>query len=297
MKNLLLFTALLIFNSSHAQFPVWMNSFDSAADLEGWTFHDLNNNGNNWVQGANWHLPDGEVILEAGTEQVLRYTTFPLSGIGYPNASTENDWAISPAIDLTSASGNILLAINWNRVLPKDVRNSAGRIIYISTSPDLAGFQLQEGTFDYYFTSDDVTFSTNPNEFSQSILDISVFAGQTIYVGLHSKVDDFTSLQLSPINIDQIGVFASELLSVDDINASKVLTQIVQNPVASSLKLQLNPAFEPTTTFVKVYNMGGQKVLATPYKDQIEVAALPSGTYIVHITNGTVVEKLKFIKK
>ncbi len=289
MKNLLLFTALLVFNISNAQYPVWINSFDSAADLDGWTFHDLNNNGNNWVQGANWN------IEAAGTEQVLRYSTAALSGNAYPNADTENDWAISPAIDLTSASGNILLAINWNRRYQDT--NVSGRIFYISTSPDLAGFQLLEGTFDYYFISDDITFPTSPNEFVESIVDISAFAGKTIYIGLPSKVDNDYSFQVSPINIDQMGVFASELLSVDDINAPKVITQLVQNPVIATLQLQLNPAFEPATTLVKVYNMTGQEVLSTTYKDQKEVSALVPGNYIVHISNGTEVEKLKFIKK
>lgn len=268
-----------------------MNSFDSAADLEGWTFHDLNNNGNNWVQGANWN------IEAAGTEQVLRYTNSALSGNVYPNADTENDWAISPAIDLTSASGNILLAINWNRRYQDT--NFSGRIFYISTSPDLASFQQLEVNYDYLFLSDgvDPAFPTSPNEFLESIVDISAFAGKTIYIGLPSKVDNDLPFQVSSINIDQMGVFASQLLSVEDINASKVSTQIVQNPVASILKLQLNPAFEPTTTFVKMYNMAGQEVLATAYKDQIEVSPLSAGTYIVHISNGTVVEKLKLIKR
>lgn len=292
MKNLLLFTALLVFNISNAQFPVWINSFDSAADLDGWTFHDLNNNGNNWIQGANWR--DGAT----GTEQVLRYTRAPLSGIYYPNAHTENDWLISPAIDLTSASGTIQLAIYWNKVYSNQNMDSSGRVFYISTSPDLASFQQLEGTFDYLFLSDgDTAFPASPNEFLESIVDVSAFAGKTIYIGLPSKVDNDLPFQVAPINIDQMGIFASELLSVDDINASKVITQIVQNPVASSLKLQLNPAFEPTTTFVKVYNMAGQEVLASVYKDQIEVSALAAGTYIIHISNGTAVEKLKFIKK
>ncbi|MFP9097943.1 T9SS type A sorting domain-containing protein [Flavobacterium sp. RHBU_24] len=290
MKKIILLLIILVSGVSNAQYPVWVNSFDSAADLEGWTFHDLNNNGNNWVQGANWR--NGE----AGTEQVLRYTTFPLSGDYYPNADTENDWIISPAINLSSASGTIQLAIYWNKVYSNQ-NNASGRLVFISTSPDLAGFQqLQtQGNQGYYFVTDDVVFPANPNEFAESILDVSTFAGSTIYIGLLSTNDTDYTFQIAPINIDRMGIFASTL-GVEDLNAPKTHTKIVQNPVASTLQLQLNPALEPTTTAVKVYNIMGQEVFTAPYSNQIEVSALAAGAYIMHVTNGAVVEKLKFIK-
>ncbi len=288
MKKIITLIIILVSGVSNAQYPVWVNSFDSAGDLESWTFHDLNNNNNNWIQGSNWQ--NGE----AGTEQVLRYTVSALTGNVYPNSDTENDWIISPAIDLSSASGTIQLAIYWNKVYTNN--NSVGRVFYISTSPDLASFQQLEGGFDYYFVSDDVTFPTSPNEFVESIVDISAFAGNTIYIGLQSKVDNDLTFQVAPINIDQMGIFAS-ILNVDDVNAPKTFTKIVQNPVTSTLKLQLNPAFEQTTTSVKVYNMLGQEVLVSAYNEQIEVSALAAGAYIIHITNATLIEKLNFIKK
>jgi Secretion system C-terminal sorting domain len=287
MKKTILLLIILFSVVCNAQYPVWVNGFDSATDLEGWTFHDLNNNDNNWVQGANWR--NGE----AGTQQVLRYTTFPLTGDYYPNADTENDWIISPAIDLSSASGSIQLAIYWNKVYNNN--NAAGRVFYISTSPELASFQQLEGGFDYYFVSDDITFPASPNEFAESIIDISSFAGNTIYIGLQSKVDNDLTFQIAPINIDQMGIFASTL-DIKDVNAPKTLTKIVQNPVGSTLQLQLNPALEPTTTVVKVYNIMGQEVFTAAYSNQIEVSALAAGAYIMHVTNGAVVEKLKFVK-
>lgn len=289
MKKIILLLIILVSGVCNAQYPVWVNGFDSAADLEGWTFHDLNNNGNNWVQGANWQNQ------AAGTEQVLRYTVSPLSGSPvFSGADTENDWIISPAINLSSASGTIQLAIYWNKVYTNN--NSAGRVFYISTAPDLASFQQLEGGFDYYFVSEDITFPTNPNEFAESIIDISAFAGSTIYIGLQSKVDNDLTFQIAPINIDQMGIFASTL-GVEDFNTAKTHTKILQNPAASTLKLQLNPALEQTTTTITIYNMMGQEMLATAYNDQIEVSGLSTGAYIIHITNGTVVEKLKFIKK
>ena len=291
MKKIILLLIILVSGVCNAQLPVWVNTFDSAADLEGWTFHDLNNNGNNWVQGSNWR--NGE----AGTEQVLRYTTFPLVGDYYPNADTENDWIISPAIDLSSASGTIQLAIYWNKVFSNQ-NNASGRLVFISTSPDLAGFQqLQlQGNQGYYFVTDDVVFPTNPNEFAESILDISTFAGSTIYIGLLSTDDTDYTFQIAPINIDQMGAFASTL-GVEDFNTAKTPTIILQNPVASTLKLQLNPAFEQSNTAVKIYNVMGQEVLEMAYNDQIEVSGLSAGAYIMHVKNGMVVEKLKFIKK
>ena len=75
MKNIF-FTALLAVSTmATAQELVWENTFDAPTDLTGWTLHDIDGNGNTWVQGKNWYLElqaDGKYKTIEGTAGVLR---------------------------------------------------------------------------------------------------------------------------------------------------------------------------------------------------------------------------------
>jgi len=42
MKKIILSSVLFLSHLAAAQSLVWGNSFDTPADLQGWTFHDLN---------------------------------------------------------------------------------------------------------------------------------------------------------------------------------------------------------------------------------------------------------------
>jgi len=338
MKNLLLFTALLVFGVSSAQFIVWENTFDTPEERAGWKFYDGNNNNNTWDIGK-------QVVRKAATpnmyeevspDNVLRYSRYIPNVVGGPanlKADYNNDiedWVISPEIDLTAASGDIILAAMIGRVSIYNTTSTANNtdktvFVYVSTPikpvPDVTDFKALRADITAAYTNNPNVLPkrlviTNADYiaagnslFAQATADLSQYAGQKIYIGFwqnNTVVNNPAAISTSPFKdtnssatfqIDDMQIFASALLGIEDVKAPKIVTQLIQNPVVSTLQLQLNPAFEPTTTFVKVYNMLGQEVLATVYKDQIEVSALAAGTYIVHITNGTVVEKLKFIKK
>lgn len=244
------------------------------------------------------------------------------------------DWVISPEIDLTGVSGasgtTITLAAMIGKVSTYSTTSPGNNterhvFVYVSTPtkpvPDVADFKALRADIATAYNG-----GINPNVlpkilkitnadyasnalFAEATADLSQYAGQKIYIGFWHNVNysgNSAAIGTAPFwdtnssatfQIDEMKILASALLSVEDIKADKTFTQIVQNPVVSTLQLQLNPAFEQNATLVKVYNMLGQEVLATAYKDQIEVSALVAGTYIVHIKNGSTVEKLKFIKK
>lgn len=340
MKNLLLFTAILVFGVSNAQFIVWETTFDTPEERAGWRFYDGNNNNNTWNIGK-------QVVRKAATpnmyeevspDNVLRYNRFIPNVVGGPanfKADINNDfedWVISPEIDLTAASGTITLAAMIGRVITYNTTSTSNNtdrsvFVYVSTPtkpvPDVTDFKALRTDITTAYDNGNINVIpkilkiTNADYiaagsalFAQATADLSQYAGQKIYIGFwHNVINSNRPIDQQVSNpfldtnssatfqIDEMQIFASAVLGIDDINAPKIVTQLVQNPVGSTLQLQLNSAFDPATAFVKVYNMLGQEVLAIAYKDQIEVSALVFGTYIVHITNGKVVEKLKFIKK
>lgn len=306
MKKIILLASILAFGAAHAQFPVWINSFDSAADLEGWTFHDLNGNGNGWVQGQN--IIHNGTTLSYGTAGVLRYSINLVPSGTATGFAQENDWIISPQIDLTSASGTILLAAYVGRQRTTHATTGRSLYIYVSTPqkqvPELSDFQAMaedaNGNDIYapnriYGGAAENPFPTDLSQFVESQTDLTAFAGKKIYIGMWSNRKN-SGGNVQNINIDEMAIFA-ETLGVSDIDAKNNPTKILKNPVASQLLLEANPALLQDAANVKIYSMMGQEVLVAPYSNQIDVAALQAGVYIAHITDGVLSEKIKFIKK
>lgn len=308
MKKLILFSVLLLSKLLIAQFPVWSNSFDSASDMQGWTFNDGNGNGNGWVQGPNIYF--NGTALAYGSTGSLRYSVSSVPTGNVPGFASENDWVISPQIDLTSASGTITLAAYIGR--QRTTHPLVGRYIYIYVStpekevPDLLDFQTMaidsngEMIPSAYVISggDSNPFSTDLNQFVESLVNLSAFAGKKIYIGLWSNRDSSDTTNVININIDEMAIYASSVvLDTKESKTNKSLTKVMENPVSVSLQLQLNPVLKENTTTVSIYNMTGQKVFMSKYSKNINVNALSSGTYFAEVSDGKATERLKFIKK
>jgi len=304
MKNFILCLSVLIFGMSNAQLPVWINSFDTPEDLQGWRTFDINNNGNGWMQGQN--IYHNGTSLTYGTSGVLRYSINLVPTGNATGFAAENDWIISPEIDLTNASGTITLAGYLGR--QRSTHASVSRDVYIFVStpgkmvPELVDFQqlateAQDAGGAQYRFSAGSNLPTDLTQYAESLIDISAFAGKKIYLGLWSnRISSGGAFNVQNINIDEMAIYAS-VLSTQDSETSKSLTKIKQNPVAGSLQLQLNPAMKEANTMVIVYNNAGQKVITTKYVKEINTSKLSIGTYITIVSDGIVTEKVKFIKK
>ncbi len=304
MKKLILLSTLFLSHAISAQYPVWSNSFDTPAALQGWTFHDLNSNGNGWVQGQN--IYHNGTTLAYGTAGVLRHSVNLVPSGNATGFATENDWILSPEIDLTGAGGNITLAGYIGR--QRSTHTSVSRDIYIFVStpqkqvPELSDFQQlaadaqNSGGAEYRFSAS-TNLPADLTQFVESLVDISAFAGKKIYLGLWSnRLSSGGAANSQNINIDEIAVYSS-VLSTKDAKEIKNVTKIMENPVTDSLLLYLNPKLRENATTVSVYNMAGQKVLMTKYSKSINVTALSAGVYVAEVSDGSVNERLKFIKK
>lgn len=309
MRNFILFIGLLVAGVANAQVPVWINTFDTPADLQGWTIHDVDGNNNSWTQGKN------HVMMNNGTEDVLRYSWLDDNNTMVTGYQTDNDWIISPEIDLTNASGAITFAAYISRGNPNS-SGSLGRTLYIYESttaqpvPTLADFQdmaldangMYDPSYPYQFSAGttDNPWVTPNTDFNECLVDISAFAGKKIYFALwtYSSTDlGSNNGNQGMININEIGIYADNVASTQDFNVKNSISKLYGNPVESALSLELNPQLMADQTTLTVYNLAGQKVLSAKYSESTDVSTLGSGMYILHLTDGKISERLKFIKK
>jgi hypothetical protein len=304
MKKIILLSVLFLSQMIFAQFPVWINSFNTPADLQGWTFHDINGNGNQWVQGQN--IYHNGTSLAYGTTGVLRYSTNLVPTGNATGFAGENDWIISPEIDLTNVGGTITLAGYIGRQRSTHASVSRDLYIFVSTSqkpvPGLSDFQQlatdaqAAGGATYRFSAS-TNLPTDLTQFAESLVNISAFAGKKIYIGLWSnRITSGSAPNSQNINIDEMAIYAS-VLNTKEVKTGKVLSKIIENPVSSSLQIKLDVALKENNTTVSVYNMSGQQILKTKYSKNINVSEFPAGTYIVEVSDAMVSERLKFIKK
>lgn len=307
MKKLFLLSIVLISQAAAAQFQVWSNSFETPDDLQGWATHDLNNNGNGWVQGKNIYY--NGTALAYGTSGSLRYSISLVPTGNATGFATENDWIVSPQIDLTGAAGTITLAAYIARQRTSQATIARDLYIYVSTPqkqvPELSDFQalavdangndlpnpykIQAG-----YTNN--PFPADLTQFVESLVDLSAFAGKKIYIGIWSnRKSGGTNIQ--NINIDEMAIYASSFLGTKDIKKKENVTRIVENPVKEYLQLKLDPILKENKTVIHIYNSAAQKVLSVPYSKSINLADLPTGIYIAEITDRGTTERVKFIKK
>lgn len=307
MKKVILLSVLVLSKLVSAQYPVWTNSFNSTSDMQGWSFHDLNGNGNGWVQGPN--IYHNGTSLAYGGAGSLRYSISNVPSGNVAGFTTENDWAISPEIDLTSSSGTITLAayIGRQRTTHQVVKRYL--YIYVSTAqkpvPELSDFQAlavdangNNVPSPYVIAAGGTAnpFPSDLNQFVESLVNLSAFAGKKIYIGLWSNRYAADDTNVQNININEMAIYTS-VLKTQDVKKAKDLTMVMQNPVSSSLMLKLNPALKENNVTVTVFNMAGQSVLTTQYRREINVTTLSSGSYIAVVSDGVLSEKVKFIKK
>lgn len=267
-----------------AQFTIWEDDFDDA-DASDWTLLDRDGNSSNWFTRKNIQFDLNTGAIVDGTIDVLGTYNIDLSNGGAQLPTTEDNFAISPAIDVSFYSGKISLIINAQTSVYDSTQDL---FVYVSTSPDPASFTLLST----------VTLERNSVEdalFKDYTVDISQFKGETtVYIALGTVRD----LIFFGYEIDKISITAESLLGVDDVELESQVCRINQNPVQESLQLQLAEQFQNEETALKIYNSNGILVKESPYKpENLSVSDLPKGFYFLAVSNNGVSKKLKFIKK
>ena len=86
-------------------------------------------------------------------------------------------------------------------------------------------------------------------------------------------------------------------LATNDFATNRSVSTVYPNPAQDIVKVQLAEGFNTSKTKVSVSNMSGQQVAQFADINQVNVAKLPAGVYVLTITDGVKTESKKLIKK
>lgn len=177
-KFLLALTMVAGLSALNAQTVVWSDDFDDQ-DVSDWTLYDEDGDGQQWYtaqltdDGGN---PTGTPILTS-----VSWNGFPL---------TPDNWAVSPAIDLTEITD---AELKWFVFASDPLYNLENYGVYVATENTVEAFT----TAGELFTEFDL-----PSELTERTLDLSAFDGQTIYVAFrHYDVSDQFRIGLDDISV------------------------------------------------------------------------------------------------
>ncbi|RWW91716.1 T9SS type A sorting domain-containing protein [Flavobacterium cerinum] len=285
MKNLLLFAFVALSFSANAQFTVWEDDFNDG-NITDWTVWDLNGDEHKWQVNKNVQVGEsGAIDLTTGTHNVLAVYAFDFeTNEFFPNPDFE--WTVSPAIDLSFYTGVTELVINTQKMI---YDGASDLYIYGSISPEKESFVVLDTIHIHRDPQADLD-----THFSDYTIDISQYAGKEQFY--FAIVTDQFALYAGH-EIDNVKITATEVVTgIDDV--TKTATKIKQNPVSETLQLQLSTAIDAEALNVQIYNTSGMLVKDGRYTESgISVSDLSSGLYFLKLSNGTVTERIKFIKK
>ena len=273
MKKInLLLSLLLIGFTSHAQTTVWSDNFDDE-DISDWTLTDSDGDSNNW--GDLFAIGDGAGGFVTPVSLISRsWQSVPL---------TPDNWAVSPAIDLSGASGTI--TVNWVTQVAAASWDQEKYSVHVGTSSDIATLvNSMTSMTEILGLTDDLGAPTNHS------LDISAFAGESmVYVAFrHFDVTD-----MDFISIDDLTVEAATL-SINEFDANSFSFNYNKN-----LKTLELDSSNFAMTNIEIYSLQGQSVLSKSLSntnESIDVSSLNVGLYLVEVSINDNIKTIKFVK-
>lgn len=269
MKKLLLLGTLLAGGLTMNAQTIWSDDFEDE-NLDGWQLVDADDDGHSWT-----------------AVQLLSNTQVPVNTPGMRSASwaqtplTPNNWAFSPAIDLTGVTGTITLS--WDVWAPDPNYSDERYTVYVGTEAAVDHMLASSTTFSQLVTENGAGGSDN---IYTKTLDISAFAGQTIHVAFrHHDVTDMFVLM-----IDNVAVYQGTV-SVDSYLASKFT--VFPNPVNDVLNISNSIGADINS--VSISDVNGRVVKQiNAGVEQINVSDLNAGVYFLNInsTEGNLTKKI-----
>lgn len=267
MKKITLLAALFAGFAMSAQTTFFSDDFNDE-DVTDWTIYDEDGDGNNWADIFAVTDTNGNPVTPISLIS-RSWQTFPL---------TPDNWIVSPAIDLTTASGDVLLT--WKVQAAAAEWDNENYSVYVATSSDLADLESATVTFTEIY--DDPNDQGTQYERS---LDLSSLSGETVYLAFrHHNVTDM------------------DYLSIDDVIVSGVLA-VGTNEFAGFKYFvannQLNLSANTSMNQVALYNMLGQQVVSqklTSTNETVSISGLQSGIYIATVSIDGANKSFKIVK-
>ena len=273
IKKLLFAGALaLAFNSMNAQVQIWKDDFNDE-DISDWTLYDEDGDGFMWGD-----------IFEIRDEDQNPVTPVSLISRSWQQAPlTPDNWAVSPAIDISKAQGT--LTLSWITQVAAQSWDQEKYAVYVSTSPDMAALLASPVK-----VTETLGQGTNAGTPVNHTLDLSSFIGQPqIYVAFRH----FDCTDQDFISVDDVTVTATSLMAVSDVNKKSV--SIYPNPTTEVLNLNVNSKVNSAD----IYDLSGKLVrnVTVSSDKKVNVKDLRNGTYVLKVNTEAGSTSHKFIKK
>ena len=283
MKKFLSFVLFLVpFFYANAQFNVYSNNFN-ADGVEGWSLIDNDGSGMTWNLKNN----DNNEIIGSGTPFMV------LSSATSGEATLDN-WAILPAQDMSFYT-DTKISITYLKGIFEGEKNDS-LTVYAATTANIEDLLATEPIGTFRLEGDS---SLDPAEESTVTIDIPAeYNVANMYFALrHKKMDDVAPANWA-VELTEVVITAEDVAGFTTITGKTWLTTVKQNPVKDNLLLQLGSRLQEEATTIKIYTTNGILVSETKYnKTGATVNNLSSGLYFATLTDGTITEKVKFIKQ
>lgn len=283
MKKFLSFVLFLVpFFYANAQFNVYSNNFN-ADGVEGWILIDNDGSGMTWNLKNN----DNNDIIGSGTPFMV------LSSATSGEASLDN-WAILPAQDMSFYT-DTKISVTYLKGIFEGEKNDSLKV-YAATTANIEDLLATEPIGTFRLEGDS---SLDPAEEATVTIDIPAeYNVANMYFALrHKKMDDVAPANWA-VELTEVVITAEDVAGFTTITGKTWLTTVKQNPVKDNLLLQLGSRLQEEATTTKIYTTNGILVSETKYnKTGATVNNLSSGLYFATLTDGTITEKVKFIKQ
>lgn len=258
MKKITLLFSLLICYSMSAQTIIWQDDFNDE-DFSDWTFIDSDGDGNNWGDLAQIQDNAGNPVTPISL----------ISRSWQQNPLTPDNWAVSPAIDLSNTTTEATLT--WITQVAAEDWDEEKYSVYVGTSNDIN--VLVNSTTSVTQILGDAGNTGAPTNQS---LDISSLVGEpVVYVAFrHWDVTDMDFISVDDLTIE------AQLLSTPEFALNNIFIGCKDKVVTiSNMQGEAN---------YRIMNIAGQEVLNgnTRLESQnIDASNLASGIYIVEVTD------------
>jgi hypothetical protein len=268
--TLMLFALIASFTMEAQNEMIYFDDFEDDT-FPGWTFYDEDGDENNWGD-INQVPAQGGGFLTLPSLVSRSWQLSPL---------TPDNWAVSPAFDLSSASGEIDLeyvtqvtAAEWDEEKCS---------LYVSTTADFSVIQgLTPLVTEVLGYGGDTGIPVTHN------YDLSAFAGEeTVYIVFrHFDCTDKDFLAIDYVKVEAETLSNNEFESVELSHFYKAGQLTIQS------SFNLNK--------VSLYTTLGQEVLNKDLNSDntsVNVSSLSTGLYIAKVASGNQVNTFKFVKQ
>lgn len=274
MNKKLLIGALLLSSvfTLNAQTIVWSDNFNDE-NISDWQLIDADGDGNDW--GDQWVITDEEQNPVTPVSLISRsWLDDPL---------TPDNWAISPAINLINTSGNIMLT--WKVQAAAAEWDEENYTVYAATANSTTALQASPVQFNEIYPG------TGAGEVFTRTLDLSSFAGQTVYIAFRHH----NTTNMDFISIDDVAVSA-ETLGMNDHIASQFL--VFPNPATDIITVSNTNNI--LVSNITIGDTNGRRVSSLSFEPvqeaQVNISVLASGIYVMNIVTDKGVITRKVVK-